>query len=191
MHAPHSMAPACAASLAEKVARDTQAFAHAAAACPPARSASFPEVVLNAPDAAVADEMSDVQVDSIVANIHLQTTHAPQLPAASPHVAPPEKGYICNHCCRHFVCIMFARKHHQRCTMVRLAISCQVQAMPCQAFKGATCDRCFVGKRYCDCDRCIAVQPYCATRRPRQFDEAAAAAAAETFRAAEETLHRN
>ena len=127
--------------------------------------------------------MSDVQVLSVVENIQLQTTHAPQLPASS-YVAPPEKGYICNHCLGIFVCIKTARKHHATCKVV-----CNNRpALPCQVLKGAACDACFAGARYCNCARCTAVQPYCATRRPRPFDETAAAAAAETFRAAEETL---
>ena len=177
----------CAASRADKVSRDTQAFAHVAAACTPARCGSVPVLDLHVPLPASADEMSDVQVASVVENIQLQTTHAPQLPVVRPYVAPPEKGYICKHCHALLACIITARKHHTTCRVVRHTSP----AMLCHALKGAACDDCFVGARYCQCARCTAVQPYCATRRPRQFDETAAAEAAETFRAAEATLQQN
>jgi hypothetical protein len=111
-------AASCAASRAEKVSRDAAAFAHAAAACPPARTVAVAEVELDAPLAASADAISDVDVLSVVENIQLQSTHAPQLPASS-HAAPPEKGYICNHCLGSFACIKTARGHHQKCRVVQ------------------------------------------------------------------------
>jgi hypothetical protein len=49
----------------------------------------------------------------------------------------------------------------------------------CQVLKGAACDACFVGARQCNCAHC--------TMKPRRVYEATAAAAAETFRAAEAT----
>ena len=178
-------AAACAASRAEKVARDTQSFAHAAAACPPARSVFVPQVDVDAAAhlLAGAHAMSDSEVVGVVENIQLQTTHAPAVPGGS-HVAPPQRGYICIHCLRLLVCITIARKHHTKCNVVRHTCP----AFPCQAFKGAACDNCFVGARSCDCDRCTAVRPNCATRRPRLFDQAAADAAVASFHAAEETL---
>jgi len=166
-------AASCAASRAEKVSRDAAAFAHAAAACPPARTVAVAEVELDAPLAASADAISDVDVLSVVENIQLQSTHAPQLPASS-HAAPPEKGYICNHCLGSFACIKTARGHHQKCRVVQ-----NHPALHCHMLKGAACDACFVGARQCNCAHC--------TMKPRRVYEATAAAAAETFRAAEAT----
>ena len=166
-------AASCAASRAEKVSRDAAAFAHAAAACPPARTVAVAEVELDAPLAASADAISDVDVLSVVENIQLQSTHAPQLPASS-HAAPPEKGYICNHCLGSFACIKTARGHHQKCRVVQ-----NHPALHCHVLKGAACDACFVGARQCNCAHC--------TMKPRRVYEATAAAAAETFRAAEAT----
>jgi hypothetical protein len=174
-------AAACAASLAEKVARDAQVFAHAAAACPPARLVQVPHVAPNV--TATADAMSDVQVQSIVANIELQTTHAPQLPIPA-HIPPPEKGYTCSHCLRPLKCIKIARKHHGSCKAVCFS------ELPCKSWTGCACDDCFVGKRHCDCDSCLAVQPFCTSRRLPNFDQAAASAAAEAYRAAEAQLRR-
>ena len=165
-------AASCAATRAEKVSRDAEAFAHAAAACPPARNLSVPEPELDAPLAASA--VSDAEVLSVVENILLQATHAPQLPASS-HVAPPQKGYICSHCLGTMGCIKTARGHHQKCRVV-----CHNDpALPCHMFKGAACDACFEGALICHCAHC--------TMKPRRVYEAAAAAAAESFRAVEAT----
>jgi hypothetical protein len=173
-------AAACAASVADKVARDAQVFAHAAAICPPARSILVPQVVPEVP--ANANAMSEVEVKSVIENIQLQSTHAPQLPVTA-HIEPPEKGYICSHCRKGLICKRTARKHHEVCPALKFSSTTD---HPCKPLKGACCDSCFVGKSYCDCDRCLAVQPYCLTRRIPLFDETAAAAAADAFRAAEE-----
>jgi hypothetical protein len=163
-------AASCAASRAEKVSRDAEAFAHAAAVCPPSRNVSVQE--LDAPLAASA--VSDAEVLSVVENIQLQARYAPQLPASS-QAAPPEKGYICSHCLGTIGCIKTARGHHLKCRVV-----CDNDpALPCHMFKGAACDPCFWGALICNCARC--------TMQPRRVYEAAAAAAAESFRAADAT----
>jgi hypothetical protein len=119
--------------------------------------------------------VSDAEVRSVVENIQLQATYAPQLPASS-HVAPPEKGCICSHCLGIIGCIKTARGHHQKGCRV---VCHNDPALPCHMFKGAACDACFVGALICNCTRC--------TMQPRRVYEATAAAAAEAFLAAEAT----